>query len=125
MRMFESWRPGWGRWIVGLSLAFAAIVCLVAACGGTVQNAPLPQGKDWWFVGPGFKRITVTATQSQSRQGNYIVTTTKTTTSVGFTGIQMPERTRTPTQTAPGNPDLQQASPDLRSRPFKTLGEMP
>jgi hypothetical protein len=125
MRVFESWKPGWSRTLIGLSLAFAVAAGLGAACGGTVQNAPLPQAKDWWFVGPGFKRITVTVSQSSSRQGNYIVTTTKTTTATGFTGIQMPERTRTTTQTAPGNPELKEASPDLPSRPFKTLGEIP
>jgi hypothetical protein len=125
MRVFESWKPGWGRPLDGLSLAFAAAAWLGAACGGTVQNAPLPQGKDWWFVGPGFKRITVTVTQSQSRHGYYIVTTTMTTTASGFTGIQMPEKTRTTTQTAPGNPELKEASPDIVTRPFKTLGELP
>jgi hypothetical protein len=125
MRIFESWKPGWGRCLIGLSLAFAAVAWLCAACGGAVQNAPLPQGKDWWFIGPGFKRITVTVSQSQSRQGNYIVTTTKTTTSTGFTGIQMPESPRTPSRTAPGNPDLKEASPDIPGRPFKTLGELP
>ena len=125
MRVFESWRPGWGRWLVGLSLAFAAVMWLLTACGGTVQNAAVPQGKDWWFTGPGFKRITITVSQSQSRQGNYIVTTTKTTTATGFTGIQMPERTSKQTQSAPGNPELKEANPDLPVRPFKTLGELP
>jgi hypothetical protein len=125
MRVFESWKPGWGRWLVGLSLAFAAVTWLLSACGGAVQNAPIPEGKDWWFIGPGFKRITVTASTSSSRQGNYIVTTTKTTTSTGFTGIQMPERTKKQTQSAPGNPELREANPDLPVRPFKTLGELP
>jgi hypothetical protein len=125
MRVFESWKSGWGRWLIGLTVAFAVAMSLLAACGGAVQNAPLPQGKDWWFIGPGFKRITVTVTQSQSRQGNYIVTTTKTTTSTGFTGIQMPVSTPAATRTAPGNPELREATPDLAGRPFKTLGELP
>jgi hypothetical protein len=125
MRLFESWRPGWGRWLIGLSLAFAAATWLLTACGGAVQNAPLPQGKDYWFIGPGFKRITVTVSQSQSRQGNYVVTTTKTTTATGFTGIQMPERMPAKSQSAPGNVELREANPDLPVRPFKTLGELP
>lgn len=125
MKLFESWKPGWGGTLIGLSLAFAAVAWLLSACGGTVQNAPLPQGKDWWFVGPGFKRITIVASSSQSRQGNYIVTTTKTVTTTGFTGIQMPERTSKQAQTAPGNPELREADPDLPARPFKTLGELP
>ncbi len=125
MRVFESWRPGWGRSLICASLAFAALAWLAAACGGVVQNAPVPQGKDWWFVGPGFKRVTIVASSSQSRRGNYIVTTTKTVTTTGFTGIQMPERSSKQTQSAPGNPELQEANPDLPARPFKALGELP
>ncbi|MCC6747727.1 MAG: hypothetical protein IT371_08730 [Deltaproteobacteria bacterium] len=107
----------------------AAALLGVGACTTPVSEAPVPEGRDWYFVAAGFRRHVVRSTTSSSTSHSggraFTTTTTLTQASSGYTGVRVPQRAGEPVPPYPGSDELLRSRKELLLAPFRPLGEAP